>query len=146
MTRLSTESFLRLWPGIIATVKTKRRTTWSLLDPRNARVVELGDDVLKIGFEDASLVDVFKSGAHATVLERAVREMLGYEVQVEAVHYPHGGYQGPEGGAKVPSRPKGPRPGSTMEPDDEEDLAPQSVDLTSGREHALSAAGNAPIG
>ncbi|MDM8086378.1 DNA polymerase III subunit gamma and tau [Cellulomonas cellasea] len=79
-----TEMLRRRWPEVLDTLSRLKKTTWVLVS-QNAQVAELDATTLKISFIAPGLATYFRSGAHAEMVQRAVRETLGFDARVEAV-------------------------------------------------------------
>ncbi|QTE29236.1 DNA polymerase III subunit gamma and tau [Pengzhenrongella sicca] len=77
-----TEVLRRRWPEVLDTLNRLRKATWALVS-QNAQVGELTSTTLTLTFAAAGLANAFRSGVHAEMVQRAVRETLGFEVRVE---------------------------------------------------------------
>ena len=80
---LETELLRRRWPEVLETISGLRKVTRALVDQQNARVAGLTADTLRLSFTTAALATTFRAGHHAEVVQRAVRETLGFDVRVE---------------------------------------------------------------
>lgn len=74
----------RRWPEVLDTLSRLKKTTWVLVS-QNAQVAELDATTLKLSFIAPGLATYFRSGAHAEMVQRAVRETLGFDARVEPV-------------------------------------------------------------
>ncbi|WP_066584112.1 DNA polymerase III subunit gamma and tau [Cellulomonas timonensis] len=79
-----TEMLRRRWPEVLETLSRLKKTTWVLVS-QNAQVAELDATTLKLSFIAPGLAAYFRAGAHAEMVQRAVRETLGFDARVEAV-------------------------------------------------------------
>ena len=79
-----TEMLRRRWPEVLETLSRLKKTTWVLVS-QNAQVAELDATTLKLSFIAPGLATYFRSGAHAEMVQRAVRETLGFDARVEPV-------------------------------------------------------------
>lgn len=135
-----TEVLRRRWPEVLETVKGLRRVTWALVGPDNAQVAELDATTLRLAFGNANLAATFRNGGHSEVVQRAVRETLGFDVRVEpvvgdappAAAGTHGG-----GSADAPSAGRAPA-ASAVPP--ARSAAPSSSRTSGGRPEAASVA------
>ena len=73
----------RRWQEVMGTLE-RRRVTWAMVS-QSATVVAVDSGVLRLAFDNASLVDRFTTGDHAENVALAVRETLGLHVRVESV-------------------------------------------------------------
>ena len=73
----------RRWQEVMGTLE-RRRVTWAMVS-QSATVVSVDGGVMRLAFDNASLVSRFASGDHAENVALAVRETLGLHVRVEAV-------------------------------------------------------------
>jgi len=73
----------RRWQEVMGTLE-RRRVTWAMVS-QSATVVSVDGGVMRLAFDNASLVSRFASGDHAENVAHAVRETLGLHVRVEAV-------------------------------------------------------------
>ncbi len=80
-----TEVLRRRWPEVLETVGRLRKATRALVDPGNAQVAGLDATTLHLAFGSPGLATTFRTGTHADVVARAVRETLGFDVRVEPV-------------------------------------------------------------
>ncbi|MGV8967415.1 MAG: DNA polymerase III subunit gamma and tau [Cellulomonas sp.] len=81
---METEVLRRRWAEVLATLNRLRKATWALVS-QNAQVGELTSTTLKLTFTAPGLATAFRSGVHAEMVQRAVRETLGFDVRVEGV-------------------------------------------------------------
>lgn len=72
----------RRWPEVLDTLSRLRKATWALVS-QNAQVADLTDSTLRLTFASAGLATAFRSGPGAELVQRAVRETLGFDVRVE---------------------------------------------------------------
>ncbi len=82
--QMTTDEVRRRWPEVLETLASLKRTSWALVS-QDAQVVELSTNKLTIGFSTAGLATAFRSGPHADMVSKALRETLGLEVKVEPV-------------------------------------------------------------
>ncbi|PFG34354.1 DNA polymerase III subunit gamma and tau [Sanguibacter antarcticus] len=78
----STEMLRRRWPEVLDTLSRLRKATWALVS-QNAQVADLTDTTLYLTFASAGLATAFRSSPGAELVQRAVRETLGFDVRVE---------------------------------------------------------------
>ncbi|MBC7550265.1 MAG: DNA polymerase III subunit gamma and tau [Cellulomonas sp.] len=81
---METEVLRRRWAEVLATLNKLRKATWALVS-QNAQVGELTSTTLTLTFAVPGLATAFRSGVHAEMVQRAVRETLGFDVRVEGV-------------------------------------------------------------
>ncbi len=62
----------------------RRRVTWAMVS-QSATVVSVDNGVMRLAFDNPSLVARFTTGDHAENVALAVRETLGLHVRVEAI-------------------------------------------------------------
>jgi DNA polymerase-3 subunit gamma/tau len=79
-----TEVLRRRWPEVLETLGRLKKATWVLVS-QNAQVADLDATTLRLSFSAPGLATAFRSGMHAEVVQRAVRETLGFDVRVEPV-------------------------------------------------------------
>jgi len=79
-----TEMLRRRWPEVLETLSRLKKTTWVLVS-QNAQVADLDATTLRLSFIAPGLATYFRTGAHADMVQRAVRETLGFDARVEAV-------------------------------------------------------------
>jgi DNA polymerase-3 subunit gamma/tau len=79
-----TEVLRRRWPEVLDTLNRLKKATWALVS-QNAQVGELTASTLTLAFAAPGLANAFRSGVHAEMVQRAVRETLGFEVRVEGL-------------------------------------------------------------
>lgn len=92
----------RRWPEVLDTLSRLRKATWALV-AQNAQVAELTDSTLRLTFASAGLATAFRNGPGAELVQRAIRETLGFDVRVE------GGIEEP---GRAPARPAATDPGA----------------------------------
>jgi DNA polymerase III subunit gamma/tau len=78
----SAEMLRRRWPEVLDTLSRLRKSTWALVS-QNAQVAELTDATLRLTFASAGLATAFRNSPGAELVQRAVRETLGFEIRVE---------------------------------------------------------------
>lgn len=98
----------RRWPEVLDTLNRLKKATWVLVS-QNAQVADLDATTLTLSFTAPGLATAFRNGPHAEVVQRAVRETLGFEVRVEPVLV--------EGGASGASRADSTARSATDHPD-----------------------------
>ncbi|RYV50610.1 DNA polymerase III subunit gamma and tau [Pengzhenrongella frigida] len=81
---VETEVLRRRWDEVLATLNRLKKATWALVS-QNAHVGELTSTTLTLTFTSPGLATAFRSGVHAEMVQRAVRETLGFDVRVEGV-------------------------------------------------------------
>lgn len=91
----TTDMLRRRWPEVLDTLSRLRKATWALVS-QNAQVAELTDSTLRLTFASAGLATAFRTGPGAELVQRAIRETLGFDVRVE------GGIDEP---GRAPARP-----------------------------------------
>ena len=79
-----------LWGEVTERLAVLKRTTWTLVS-QNAKVLDLGPGRLTLGFASAGLRDAFTRGAHANYVHLALIDVLGLDVEVEAIIDPSAG-------------------------------------------------------
>ena len=72
----------RRWPEVLDTLSRLRKATWALVS-QNAQVADLTDTTLHLTFASAGLATAFRNSPGAELVQRAVRETLGFDVRVE---------------------------------------------------------------
>jgi DNA polymerase-3 subunit gamma/tau len=77
-----TEVLRRRWPEVLDTLSRLKKVTWVMVS-QNAQVGELTPTSLTLLFPGPGLATAFRGGPHAEVVQRAVRETLGFDVRVE---------------------------------------------------------------
>lgn len=97
----------RRWPEVLDTLSRLRKATWALVS-QNAQVADLTDTTLRLTFASAGLATAFRNSPGAELVQRAVRETLGFDVRVEGgLEEPSlaggasGGRPAPTGGASA---------------------------------------------
>ena len=109
--QLTTEELRRAWPNVLDEVKRRRRFTYMLLS-QNARVQEVRDGMLVLGFVNPGARDNFGRGGSSDLLAHAIIEVLGVELRIQGVvaegAAPERGQR--EAGAPVVDRQPAPRP------------------------------------
>lgn len=120
-----TEMLRRRWPEVLDTLNRLKKATWVLVS-QNAQVADLDASMLRLAFTAPGIATAFRGGQHAEMVQRAVRETLGFDVRVEPVlHEPGaaggagaGSAAGPggsgQGGAAAATAPGGSGRGPTM--------------------------------
>jgi DNA polymerase-3 subunit gamma/tau len=104
---METEVLRRRWPEVLETLSRLKKVTWAMVS-QNAQVGELTATNLTLLFPGPGLATAFRSGPHADVVQRAVRETLGFDVRVEGrVGDGAAAPAGAPGGAASPPRPTG---------------------------------------
>lgn len=78
----TTDMLRRRWPEVLDTLSRLRKATWALV-AQNAQVADLNDSTLRLTFASAGLATAFRSGPGAELVQRAIRETLGFDVRVE---------------------------------------------------------------
>ncbi len=99
---LTTEELRRRWPDVLKNLRASP-VTWSLVSA-NAKVAELGADVLYLAFPSPGLARTFSSSRHTSAVQDVVYQTLGLQVRVE----PRLDEGGQAGGGSAPS--SGPAP------------------------------------
>ncbi|MFI2753675.1 DNA polymerase III subunit gamma and tau [Cellulomonas sp. P22] len=79
-----TEMLRRRWAEVLDTLNRLKKATWVLVS-QNAQVSDLDATTLTLSFTAPGLATAFRNGPHAEIVQRAVRETLGFEVRVEPV-------------------------------------------------------------
>ncbi|WP_258725742.1 DNA polymerase III subunit gamma and tau [Cellulomonas sp. NS3] len=96
-----TEMLRRRWPEVLDTLNRLKKATWVLVS-QNAQVADLDASMLRLAFTAPGIATAFRGGQHAEMVQRAVRETLGFDVRVEPVlHEP--GATGGAGPAPAPA-------------------------------------------
>jgi DNA polymerase-3 subunit gamma/tau len=78
------EPVRRLWPDVLATLRGKRRMTWTLVS-EYAQVFDLESDRLVLMFDSPGRAASFGRGSHAEYVRRSLIDVIGLDVRVEAV-------------------------------------------------------------
>ena len=73
----------RRWQEVLGTLE-RRRVTWAMVS-QSATVASVDGGVMRLAFDNPSLVARFSTGDHGENVALAVRETLGLHVRVEAV-------------------------------------------------------------
>jgi DNA polymerase III subunit gamma/tau len=112
----------RMWPDLVEEVKRRDgRVSWMLLS-QNAQVLGLDGDRLQVAFVNAGARDRFVSRGTSDTLRQAVRDMFGFQWQVDAIVDPS---QNP--GAQIsPGVSMTPPPAAQMPPPPSSYQAPQA--------------------
>jgi DNA polymerase-3 subunit gamma/tau len=80
----------RLWPEVLVRLKEIKRTPWSLIS-QESTVVDVADGVLTLSFRQATLRDTFtRRDDFQQNLRQAISDVLGADLQVEAIVDPSG--------------------------------------------------------
>ncbi|WP_298454912.1 DNA polymerase III subunit gamma and tau [uncultured Cellulomonas sp.] len=79
---VETEVLRRRWPEVLDTLSRLKKATWAMVG-QHAQVGELTGTSLTLLFPGPGLATAFRSGPHADVVQRAVRETLGFDVRIE---------------------------------------------------------------
>ncbi|HEX6328199.1 MAG TPA: DNA polymerase III subunit gamma and tau [Jiangellaceae bacterium] len=80
----------RLWPEVLVRLKEIKRTPWSLIS-QESTVVDVAAGVLTLSFRQATLRDTFtRRDDFQQNLRQAISEVLGADLQVEAIVDPSG--------------------------------------------------------
>ena len=104
----SAEMLRRRWPEVLETLSRMKKSTWALI-AQNAQVADLTDTTLRLTFASTGLATTFRNGPHAELVQRAVRETLGFDARVEGgIEEQPRAAQAPAPGAAPPPRPAGP--------------------------------------
>ncbi|HEU4675332.1 MAG TPA: DNA polymerase III subunit gamma and tau, partial [Motilibacteraceae bacterium] len=110
-----------LWTEVLSALAVLKRATWTLVS-QNAKVADLAPGRLTLAFSSAGLRDAFARGVHPELVRQALIDVLGLDVQVEAIVDPSaaGGAGGtpPRAGAPLapppaPAPSAAPRPAAT---------------------------------
>ena len=109
-----TEVLRRRWPEVLETLSHLKKATWALVS-QNALIVDLTTSTLTLSFSAPGLANAFRTGPHAEIVQRAVRETLGFDVRVEGV-LAEAGANGAAGGGASPSSGRGASGGSSGGP------------------------------
>lgn len=78
----STEMLRHRWDEVLETLSRLKKSTWILVK-HNAQVAELTSTTLRLTFASPGLATTFRTGPGAELVQRAVRETLGFDVRVE---------------------------------------------------------------
>ena len=74
-----------MWPDLLEEVKRRDgRVSWMLLS-QNAQVLGLDGDRLQVAFVNAGARDRFVSRGTSDTLRQAVRDLFGFQWQVDAI-------------------------------------------------------------
>lgn len=98
----------RRWPEVLDTLNRLKKATWVLVS-QNAQVADLDASMLRLAFTAPGIATAFRGGQHAEMVQRAVRETLGFDVRVEPVLHEPGAAAG--AGAGAAGAPGGSGPG-----------------------------------
>jgi DNA polymerase-3 subunit gamma/tau len=80
----------RLWPEVLVRLKEIKRTPWSLIS-QESTVVDVADGLLTLSFRQATLRDTFtRRDDFQQNLRQAISDVLGADLQVEAIVDPSG--------------------------------------------------------
>ncbi|MBB2922221.1 DNA polymerase III subunit gamma and tau [Cellulomonas cellasea] len=102
-----TEMLRRRWPEVLDTLNRLKKATWVLVS-QNAQVADLDASMLRLAFTAPGIATAFRGGQHAEMVQRAVRETLGFDVRVEPVLHEPGAAGGTGAGAAGASGGSGP--------------------------------------
>lgn len=108
-----TEMLRRRWPEVLDTLNRLKKATWVLVS-QNAQVADLDASMLRLAFTAPGIATAFRGGQHAEMVQRAVRETLGFDVRVEPVLHEPGAPGGT--GAASAGAPGGAGPGGGTAP------------------------------
>ncbi|ACZ20433.1 DNA polymerase III, subunit gamma/tau [Sanguibacter keddieii DSM 10542] len=103
----SAEMLRRRWPEVLDTLSRMKKSTWALI-AQNAQVADLSDTTLRLTFASSGLATTFRNGPHAELVQRAVRETLGFDARVEGGIEEQSRPAAPAPSASAPARPAGP--------------------------------------
>jgi DNA polymerase III subunit gamma/tau len=85
----------RMWPEVLERLKEIKRTPWSLIS-QECGVVDVRDGLLTLAFRQPSLRETFtRREDFQTYLRQAIADVLGVDLQVEAIVDPAAGHAGP---------------------------------------------------
>ncbi|MGN6332273.1 MAG: DNA polymerase III subunit gamma and tau [Motilibacteraceae bacterium] len=100
-----------LWTEVLSALAVLKRATWTLVS-QNAKVADLAPGRLTLAFSSAGLRDAFARGVHPELVRQALIDVLGLDVQVEAIVDPSaaGGAGGAGGTAPRAGAPVAPPP------------------------------------
>jgi DNA polymerase-3 subunit gamma/tau len=115
----SVEMFRRAWPEILDALTSIKRLTWILVS-QNANVAGFDGKTLTLAFANSGSVNSFTRSDHPDNVRKAVQQVLGVDVQVDATVGGNGPSPAPargaEAGPKAPSESpedsRAPRPAS----------------------------------
>lgn len=109
----------RLWPEVLVRLRELKRTPWSLIS-QESTVVDVADGVLTLAFRKPNLRDTFaRRQDFQDYLRQAIKEVLGLDLQVDAIVDPSAGGGGSQPAAPAEdaaSRPSNPGRGSAAAP------------------------------
>jgi DNA polymerase-3 subunit gamma/tau len=92
----------RLWPEVLVRLKEIKRTPWSLIS-QESTVVDVADGVLTLSFRQATLRDTFtRREDFQQNLQQAISDVLGADLQVEAIVDPSGAGASPSSASANP--------------------------------------------
>jgi DNA polymerase-3 subunit gamma/tau len=102
----SVEMFRRAWPEILESLTSIKRLTWILVS-QNANIAGFDGQTLTLAFANSGSVNSFARGDHPDNVRKAVQQVLGVEVKVDATVGGNGPspsmQRGAETGPKAPS-------------------------------------------
>jgi DNA polymerase-3 subunit gamma/tau len=78
----------RLWPDIVEATKQRRRITWIYLT-QQAKVVDVDDATLTLGFANAGARDSFDNGGSAEIVRQAAIDVVGHDWKVDTIVDPN---------------------------------------------------------
>ncbi|WP_334173395.1 DNA polymerase III subunit gamma and tau [Sinomonas sp.] len=79
----SVEMFRRAWPEVLEALTAIKRLTWILVS-QNANVAGFDGRTLTLAFANSGSVNSFSRGDHPDNVRRAVQQVLGVDVQIDA--------------------------------------------------------------
>ncbi|MDQ4502940.1 DNA polymerase III subunit gamma and tau [Sinomonas sp. ASV322] len=104
----SVEMFRRAWPEILEKLTSIKRLTWILVS-QNATIAGFDGRTLTLAFANSGSAGSFTRGDHSDNVRRAVQQVLGVDVQIDATTGGNGptpaAARGAEPGPKAPAEP-----------------------------------------
>jgi DNA polymerase-3 subunit gamma/tau len=77
-------SLRRSWPDVVERVRTTRRVTWTLIS-QYAAVLGVDGKRLLLGFSNGNVRSNFDNGTHPEIVRQALLDVVGVDLQVEAI-------------------------------------------------------------
>ncbi|WP_146819852.1 DNA polymerase III subunit gamma and tau [Actinotalea fermentans] len=136
---MDAETVRRRWSEVLGTLRSLRMATWVLVS-QNAQVTEVTADTVTLGFTTPQLASTFRSGPHASHVERALHESLGLTVRVQTAV----GAAAPAPSAAPPAAPAPSAPSAPSASSAAQAAASPSWDAPAARESAPRQAAPAP--
>lgn len=104
---MSATELRRIWPEVLAEVKSRRRFTYMMLS-QNAQVLDVADGALVLGFANTGAKEAFGTSGSLDVLADCLIQVIGMEFRIQTVLA--NGAQGDQEESRPLQRPAGQKP------------------------------------